>query len=255
MMKEKKGTLSATMIVGIILLVIGFGILLIFMYNFYWVQDIDRTVCHESAIYKATLPDILDVKEYIPLKCHTRKVCIGQKSAWVPGFLKKAKCDDEFKGEKYTNVWVSSNEDKREKQINQFLAREMAECWEMLGEGKIQLFKREFARDEESGLPTWETKRCVICTRISFDEELKKELGEIKGLGDYLIRHKVPNSDESYWEFLSSGMDSEGYTLENDKYSLVQKAVVFIEHDKTDAIKWLLGFGTGAAGGGIGAKI
>jgi len=65
--RGKKAALSAKMIVTIILLVAGFIILLFFMLRFVWTERVDKEVCHESVILRATLPSIIE--KYIPLKC------------------------------------------------------------------------------------------------------------------------------------------------------------------------------------------
>ncbi len=194
--RGKKAALSAKMIVTIILLIMGFIILLFFMLRFVWTERVDKEVCHESVILRATLPSI--VKEYIPLKCKTAKYCIT-----TSGFLGigGGKCNgkgEAFQGEKgITKVKVKSKED-----IERFLAREIIDCWSMMGEGKVSLFTQHMAKNFGVG---GISSSCVICSRIAFDNESLVKAGinfsEIDVL-NYMATHKAPNKDVSYLEYL-----------------------------------------------------
>jgi len=237
--KNKRGEMTSTMLVTIILLAVGFGIIL-FLYSQLSFQDhIDRSVCHESVVLRATLPDSFELKTLVPLKCKSRKICITDK------LFGKGECSSEL-GEDYDTIRVSPQADKREDQINQFVAREMAECWGMMGEGKVQIFTRDFELFQQS------SRRCSICTRMSFDDSIKEKTKEIDGIGKYLLTHKVPNSDETYWNYLTSGISVQNYDSLTDVYSTDQKAIVFMESDKTDAPSWIVGILGAGTGGAIG---
>jgi hypothetical protein len=237
--KKKKAELTSKYIITILLLVIGFGIVLLFYYGLGWGSMVDREVCHESVILRATAPDtFIGTKDYVPLKCNTRKVCITE------DFFGKGDCK-EFAGEKYEKARISGDKEEKEQKIKMFLAREIADCWTMMGEGKVQIFTRE----------TGETSNCVICSRIAFDEKLKEEVGEIKGLEKYILTHKVPNKDVSYWEFLTRSSRIPSYSSESDVYSMDEKAIVFMEIGKGTLSGWiteLAGTGTGCF---LGAKV
>ncbi len=245
---RKKGAVSSTFIVSVILLLVAFGIMLFFVTKFIINSDIDRETCHQSVVLKATLPgDKISLKGYIPLKCQTKKICITDK-----GFLSgKGDCE-EFKGEDYGTYRVNSDEEKREQEIKMTVARELAESWNTMGEGKVQIFAREFKLFGHE-------RRCVIYSRIAFDKELKEEMKNIEGLGEYLITRKVPNKEETYWEYLNKGSSVENYNPSKDVYSLDEKAIVYLEIDKSTAPSWLtsiFGGGAGGVGAGIvGAKI
>jgi hypothetical protein len=240
--KKKKAELTSKYIITILLLVIGFGIVLLFYFSLGLGSMVNREVCHESVILRATAPDtFIGTKDYVPLKCNTRKVCITE------DFFGKGDCE-EFAGEEYDKARISGNKEDKERKIKMFLAREMADCWAMMGEGKVQIFTREKS----------DTRTCVVCSRIAFDKELKDEIGEIEGLGKYLITHKVPEKDISYWEFLthSSRIPSQqNYDAESDVYSMDEKAIIFMEIGKGTLSGWiteLAGTGTGCF---LGAKI
>ncbi len=238
LVNNKKAELTSKHIVGLVILVVGFAILLLLYWQISWTGNIDREVCHQSVILRATAPDtVLGTKDYVPLKCATRKICITDK------FFGKGDCE-EFAGEKYEKVRISGSELERQEQINMFIAREMADCWAMMGEGKVQVFAREL-------VSTSAKRECSICARIAFDKSLKEEIGEVKGLGEYLISHKVPNKDISYWEFLTHRSKIPIFNKEFDSFSMDEKTIVFMEMDKNTLGDWL-----GLSGGGlIGAKI
>ena len=228
------------MIVGIILLIAAFGILLFVYLKLNPSGEINREVCHNSAVLKMTLPEskLVDTKEVIPLKCETRKVCITDKT------FGNGDCSSEL-GEKYDTVRVSKDKTKQEKEIKMFVAREMADCWAMMGEGKGQIFSRELTT----------RKTCAVCTRISFDKSIKEKTKEITGLGKYLTSYKVPNKEISYWDFLSSGMNVEKYDETLDKFSTNQKAIVFMEVGGSTAYSWISGILGGTGGAIVGAKL
>ncbi len=200
---------------------------------------VDREVCHQSVILRATAPDtFLGTKDYVPLKCNTRKVCITE------DFFGKGDCE-EFAGEEYDKARISGDKEEKERKIKMFLAREIADCWTMMGEGKVQIFTREMR----------ETSNCVICSRIAFDDELKEDIGEIRGLEKYILTHKVPNKDISYWEFLTHSSHIPSYSAESDVYSMDEKAIVFMEIGEGTLTSWIPEIGGAGGGCFLGAKV
>lgn len=188
---KKKATISVDFIITLIILLIGFVILLIFLYNTYWHQNVDRETCHESVIFRATLPNI--VEQSIPLKCKTNKVCITAGSGECPEF------SGEGKG--ITTLKISSGEVGIE-QIEKFYANEIIDCWSMLGEGKVSLF---YSFAERYGLGKIASS-CVVCTRIAFDKQSLMaagvDLNKIN-LQDYMLTHFVENKDVTYYQYLA----------------------------------------------------
>lgn len=185
--KDKRG-IAIAMIVTIILVIIGFVILLYFYSSLDLTSNIDKEVCHQSVVYRASLPEFAGVKEYVPLKCRTTKICI------TPG----GSCD-EFRGiSGVVNAKVRDQED-----VEQIIAKEIIDCWLTMGEGKLSLFNDWLARTYGFGTVS---SSCVICSRIAFDEEgLEKEgidLNKIDVL-NYMITHKMPGKDTSYYIYLT----------------------------------------------------
>ena len=74
---NKKGELTTGQIISIVLVLLGFAILLFVWWQLNWTGKIDRDTCHTSVVFRATLPSIGGVQEYVPLKCKAEKVCIS----------------------------------------------------------------------------------------------------------------------------------------------------------------------------------
>lgn len=187
MIKLNKKGLAVSVIIVIIIVVIGFAILLFFYSQIAWTGNIDRTVCHQSVIYRATLPEFANAKELVPLKCRTEKICLSSSSF--------GKCK-EFEGAKgITTIKISDVED-----IEKVLAQEILSCWETMGEGKLSLFSGGVLLDNY-GIGDIQSS-CVICSRISFDDESlrKSKIDKDKiNVFNYMSTHKVPNKDISYY--------------------------------------------------------
>lgn len=182
---NKRGLAVSTFIV-IIIVIVGLGILLYFYSQVAWTGNIDRSVCHQSVVYRGTIPEI--TKDLVPLRCKTEKVCI------TSSFF--GKCD-EFKGTKgITRVKVNNVGD-----IEHYIARDVLSCWETMGEGKLTLFGHGFFL-AAFGIGDVMSS-CVICSRIAFDEE-NLEKSDIKledmDVFNYMVTHRPPNEDVSYYE-------------------------------------------------------
>ncbi len=251
-MKSKKAEISTSMIVGIVIVVITFGIIAIVFSQLYTTVDMDRQTCSTAATLRGTLPEGAfkgQSKNLISIKCKTERICVSTS--------KKGDCKNEL-GSKYTTYQIKKKEDAEE-QIKRILAREMAECWNMLGKGYYPIFARELTADKSLGAVS------IICSRVHFDRTITDELGikEIKGFNYYLLSHKVPNYEISYWDFLRNAYDGETMAIlsgdsvkqkETEKNSFIggslditqTKSIFFVEVNPTAA-----GAMIGGAGGAI----
>lgn len=232
---NKKAAISIEFIMILIILVVSFAVILLFYYAFDWKGEIDKEACHQSVIYKATVPNMFEQKVVeIPLNCKTEKICISDSS-------RKGACDSEYAGEKYQTIDLKETDEiKRNEEINKIIAEKLYECWWMMGQGKVQLYSRNFL----------EKKTCVICTRIVFDKELKIE--KVPGLLTYLKNNKIPNSQLTYWQFLENSNSNNIYGLNKSTDVITTKphAIVFAEVDADAWKKWTTR-GIGTAGGAV----
>lgn len=213
---QKKGDVSIGFIVTVILLVLGFTILMIFFYNIGGTKSLDTTVCHNSVIFRATLPSLF--QSYVGLKCQTNKICIT--AGGLTNTLNKGTCEA-FKGETgITTVKVTKVE-----QIAQIYTEQIYKCWGMMGEGKVSLWNSFLSQTYGVGsvYPT-----CVICDRIAFDMRSLNDAGIDPAKADtreYMLTHKVPQKDITYFEAIVgeggqfSTSNLENTNVEGNKYT------------------------------------
>ncbi len=189
---EKRAELTSKTIVVLVILIISFVIILLAVYfGLDWTGRVDREVCHQSVIYRATLPAFGGLKDYVPLKCKTQKICI------TTGLI-GGRCEEEF-GE---SGGVTKIKVKDVQQINRAIAQEIIDCWSTMGEGKVSIFSQWLAEDYgiDNVYPS-----CVICSRIAFDKESLGEKGinlEDVDVMDYMMRYKIADRDITYYDYL-----------------------------------------------------
>ncbi len=266
--ENKKGSMTAKQLVTIILLIMGFAILLFIFYQINWSGQIDKSICHQSVILRATAPTI--AQSLIPLKCKTSKICVT--SGIIGG-----KCEEDFENTKgVTKAKVNDVE-----QIEKLVTQEVIDCWTMMGEGKVSLFSQYWAERFGVGgvYPS-----CVICSRIAFDEGLDVELDDMD-VFDYMRRHKIPNGEISYYEYLTSeggkmsvgdsltiadiGEDEDGNPVANPDDSITitddsledpfegndEMAILFMQISAPEHGDSILNIGKAALGVGIGSFV
>ena len=197
---EKRGELATGTLVRIILLVIGFGLVLFFLWQINGKFIINRQTCHESVIFRATLPSVAGVNEYVPLKCMSEKICVTSK-------IFGGECE-EFKNTKggVRTIRVGDLDD-----VEKVISEGVVDCWTMMGEGKLSIFSQWIA--ETYGIGSVYPS-CVICSRIGFDRAALKKSGIDLSKMDvqrYMMTHKIPNGNKSYYDFLAG---------DNGKYSI-----------------------------------
>jgi len=200
---KKKGDLPSGFVVIVVLLVIGFVILLYFLFKFLWTPTVNNEVCHQSVIIRGTAASVsLLAEDYVPLKCQTAKYCITTK------LIGKGNCE-EFKGESYSSVRVKNVED-----IDQFISREILGCWKMMGEGRLSLFTQYLAK--KYGVFGTVYPTCVFCSRIAFDKESLKGM-DLSGINllDYMSKHKPPESDLTYSKYFGESKAGISFNFQN----------------------------------------
>ncbi len=187
--EDKKGSITAKQFVTVVLLLASFVIIFLVFFQIDWTGEIDRKVCHQSVILRATVPAV--GQALVPLKCKTSKICVT--SGLIGG-----KCEDDF-----TNVkGITKAKVDEVKQVEKLIAQEIVGCWSMMGEGKVSLFSQYWAETYGIGgvYPT-----CVICSRIAFDEKLDLSPEKLKEMNvlRYMKEYKIPNGNVSYYEYLT----------------------------------------------------
>ncbi|MEK6757998.1 MAG: hypothetical protein AABX88_02615 [Nanoarchaeota archaeon] len=133
---SKKGELSTAMIIGLIILIVSFIVILFFILELGLKEKTAEEICHNSVVMysKSSLLGRLD--------CKTEYVCISGGED----------CTD-FSPTKTIEVDLSKGNDE----VLRAIADEMANCWWMFGEGKINYASRK------GGM------HCAICSMVKFD--------------------------------------------------------------------------------------
>lgn len=252
---NQKKALAAAYVVGLIIILVSVAVLILVFSSMYDPNTAQRTACKTSAVVRATLPDIstTNIKEAVFLNCKTRRICVTSKLIGDEG------CSEVF-GKDYEKMRVTGSVEQMSDQIKMIVAREMAECWNTFGEGNLQIFKQE-VRVADS------VTKAVVCSRFYFDSSVTSKIPDktVVGLNDYMLTHKAPGQNKSYWDYLRNTPDGETIGLLyasaadiNDSLDLTQqKSIIYLETGKSKIGEYI-GAGAGfilgnfAFGKGIG---
>jgi len=229
--RNRKGELSTEQIVLLLILIVSFIIILIFLFRINPGQESEKEACHQSVVLRgnSAIP-----AEAVPLKCEVNYLCIT-KDGTCEGLTKP-------KVEKV----------KTEEEVYDVLAREMADCWWMFGEGDLNYVGKDLKQN----------LYCSICTQFILDDSLQ-EIGGINGAVDasrfykYLASKEYPERDISYLQYitnvnsfssLESGISSQGGSF--GYYELGKQHYVMMGmYSEVGSAKWV------AAGAAVGAAI
>jgi len=176
MIKIKKGDITTQQIVLLIILIVSFVVILFFILRLNLGKTSESEVCHNSVVARGTgvIP-----KESVPLNCKTSYVCI----------TKDGSC------EKMTSPDIEKAKTKEE--VYNVLANQMADCWWMFGEGKVNYVEKDLLS---------KNLYCSICTQLAFDDSLNALFsnGEIdkKDFYDYLSKTNISGKEQTYLEYL-----------------------------------------------------
>ena len=141
-------------------------------------------ICKLSVLTRATSPE--SAQALIPLKCTTKKICLSDG---------KGKCDESFSGEeKVEVVKLPSDSDKAARIIEETSAEAMYQCWDLMGQGKIDIFgSYAKSRGREIEKPV-----CVICSRVAIDKNVNQETIGKSDIYNYMRKNRVPGGSLTY---------------------------------------------------------
>ena len=176
LLKNKRG-LEKKYIVEAIIVIVTAAILFIFLGNLNAEETIDKEVCHESVILKSTFNiGPIETGKSAPLKCKTEKICLSM-GGECPANYEKVEVEDED-------------------DIKRQLANSMADCWWMLGKGKLNFMEQGLLQKDY----------CIMCSKIAFDTKIKEKFPEIKDFDKFLISEKISGEDITYLEYFTPGV-------------------------------------------------
>lgn len=217
----KKGEISTSYLVGIILTLMGAVVLILVITSFNWNKSTDQQVCKSSVSLRGTLPEM--AKGFTPLNCKTEKLCIS-----AGGFLSKGdNCKDLFQSvEEIESKKISSKEFISESgvdaktEIEKIIAKKVIECWETMGAGKISIENSKIS--ESFGLGKT-TSFCVICSRIDIDNSVLEKYNlqrnnlSIINPFEYMKTRKYPQTNGSYLDYVTgTGSNGRGAAFGGD---------------------------------------
>ena len=184
-MSDKRGELTTQQIVLLIILIASFAVLVYFLVSLGLGNQTKQDVCHNSVVARSTAV----TSEAVPLDCQRSYVCItkdGTCESMTKPIIKK----------------VSNQEE-----VYSVLSDEMANCWWVYGEGKINYVGKDY----------FENLYCSICSQIAFDDSAYSlfEGGKIdkKELYYYMSLTNISNDDKTYLEYLYKTNDVEKILL------------------------------------------
>jgi len=159
---KRKGELTTQQLVTLIILIVSFGIILFLIFNLGLGETTNKEICHNSVLLKSksVVGGVLD--------CKINYVCISG-GGKCEGFNEDYTLDIDMN---LKPTEKKTKEDLIKEEIMKAIANEMADCWWMFGEGKV-----DYVKGIDWSKITGK-KVCAICSRIKFDSEIK-ELGSI----------------------------------------------------------------------------
>lgn len=218
-----RGEISSTQVVIIVIALVGFLILLGFLRLAFGDSNqlSERETCRLSVLTRATAPT--QAQSSIPLKCTTSKICLTSTGG-------SDSCP-EFAGQSGVSVIkISGDDDAQAHAIEKISADALYDCWNMMGQGKLDLFGLAFQdfRVKES--------RCVICSRVALSENIGGEVRSKIDLNRYMRESLVPGTSLTYLETFADGLQSQTFTGVDQQTYLSQVDSLSSEN-KNDLLK------------------
>lgn len=176
----------------IIILIISFVVLLYFLFILNPAETSSKQVCYNSVVLISKGQGLIG-----SLDCKTNYLCVSG-------------------GDSCTNFnpTVTGDVDASNKdEVLKAIADEMADCWWMFGEGKVDYV----------GKPLGGNPRCAVCSRIKFDEEVQKSIKQItyRELYDYMKAHQSSHDTaQSYLKYLYGVSSMESSNTETKDFDL-----------------------------------
>jgi len=241
---NRKGELTSTQIVGIVMLIAGFIVLLLFLPTIFDIfgdgGDVDRELCFQSVLARATARELPvaggSAADAVPLRCTTEKICISGSG--------RADACEQFAGEENIRVVEIDFDNEREileavRVIERESANAMFFCWQMMGEGKLDIFGKGSTFDNPE-------PKCVICSRVAIGQDVPDSVKSRVDVAGYMEKERVPGSSLTYVEFLSDQRTKSFPDVENFEPGLLTDQYAFIfgqikSRETSDALQEVAG--------------
>ncbi|KKQ78702.1 MAG: hypothetical protein UT01_C0062G0007 [Candidatus Daviesbacteria bacterium GW2011_GWA1_38_7] len=182
--KNKKGELTTTQLVTIIVLIVSFVVILFLIFRLNLGQITDAEICKNSVALRGRTAGFSG-----PLDCKTQYVCISGGENCV----------------NFSSTEEITVDQENKTKIMAAVADKMAGCWSIFGEGKINYGDS----GKEAGYAT-----CSVCSIMKFDPTLQNnEKISYQEFYNYLKTTKKTDS-QTYLQYLYSTNDFSSLTQE-----------------------------------------
>ena len=180
---NKKAAMTIKQIIFMIILIVSFVIILFFIFRLSPKETADKQICHDSVVLRG---NSIIGGQTIPLNCKTNYLCVSMDSG----------CDSPYTKDPDRVIEVDS-----QKEVYEFFANEMADCWWMYGEGKIDYL------GESPKL--FQTPYCSFCSLVAFDSNMERLFPKSEypngipqeELYQYLIDTKISGEEITYADY------------------------------------------------------
>lgn len=197
---KKRGELTTQQLVTIIILIISFVVILFLIFRLNLGEETDKEICHNSVVMKGQ-----SALKSGALDCRTNYVCISG----------GGKCEN-FNPSITVDINMNQDDKKLKNDIMKAIADEMADCWWMFGEGKVDYVGLD-VKDAIIG-----DVNCALCSIISFDGEIqKKHIGNYLDLYTYIkSTNKEGGKSYMYYLYNTNNIDDLGLVNANEPFGL-----------------------------------
>jgi hypothetical protein len=170
--KSKRGELTTQQIIMLIIVITSFVVILFLLFRLNLGETSNKEICHNSVVLKSTGKGLAG-----QLDCTTNYLCISG----------GGECED-------INPTITIKVDPNNKEeIMKVIADEMADCWWMFGEGKLDYADFEALKAQTV---------CAICSIVKFDEKIQEVQGEGITYEEFINNLNILKDDsESYLHY------------------------------------------------------
>ena len=166
--ENKKGEITTKQIVTLIILIVSFVIILFLLFRLNLGRATDKEICHNSVVLKSAGKGLVG-----QLDCKTNYLCISGGND----------CEG-ISPTETVKINLNKEDDVIKKEIMKVIADEMADCWWMFGEGKVDYIG--LGIDDA----LFGEVNCALCSIISFDEKVQKVMSEEVKVSDFYEKFK-----------------------------------------------------------------
>jgi hypothetical protein len=172
--RKKNGEITSQQIVILVIVIVSFAVILFFLFRLNLGETSDDELCHNSVVTRgsAVIPS-----DAVPLNCHRKYICITKSGGTCQGLTNPERIEVKSLDEIYKAI-----------------ADQMANCWWMFGEGRINYVGGKLEKNNY----------CSICSQVYFDKSLESITGNTISkdkLYDFLKDNKIDETN-SYLDYL-----------------------------------------------------